>query len=307
MTANILVVDDSHVDRCLIGGLLQREPGYHVELAADGREALERLATSPIDLVVTDLVMPELDGLELVRTMRQRHPEIPVVLMTAYGNEATAVEAIEAGAASYVPKARQAELLRTTVSRLLQSVSDDRQRSHLHRCTLEYQWRLELSTDPTLIRSLLAEIHRMMAAVEFASRGERIRVGEALQEALLNAMYHGNLEIGERQAHQWEAAFDDDPVNALVARRLREERFRDRKVLLLVRISSKEARFVIRDEGAGFNVAAITRGAPAASFEAGRHRGLTLIRLLMDEVRFNRQGNELTITKRSQHAVGVPT
>lgn len=105
MTTRILVVDDSPVERVLVEGLLCKNPDYTVELAADGREALAAIAANPPDLVVTDLVMPEMDGLELVRTMRSRCPRIPAILMTAYGDESTAVEALEAGAASYVSNA----------------------------------------------------------------------------------------------------------------------------------------------------------------------------------------------------------
>ena len=82
MAATILVVDDSHVDRCLIGGLLQRETGYRIELASDGHEALQRLKAMRVDLVVTDLVMPELNGLELVSAVVDRFPQIPIILMT---------------------------------------------------------------------------------------------------------------------------------------------------------------------------------------------------------------------------------
>ena len=109
MAVNILVVDDSLVERVLVEGLLRKDPTYQVQLAANGRVALEVLEKESPDLVVTDLVMPEMDGLELVRTMRNRYPTIPVILMTAYGDESTAVEALESGAASYVPKAQKAE------------------------------------------------------------------------------------------------------------------------------------------------------------------------------------------------------
>jgi hypothetical protein len=131
-------------------------------------------------------------------------------------------------------------------------------------------------------------------------------VGEALEEALLNAMYHGNLEITERELAESRAQLDDGPFQVLVAQRMSQEAFRNRKVLLLARICASEVRFVIRDEGAGFNVAAIQGSSPAQSFEHGRNRGLTLIQALMDDVRFNSQGNELTISKRNRRPVSVP-
>ena len=77
---------------------------FEVEFATDGREALEVVGRIDVDLVVTDLRMPEIDGLELVKRLREEHPLVPVILMTARGSEQIAVKALAAGAASYVPK-----------------------------------------------------------------------------------------------------------------------------------------------------------------------------------------------------------
>jgi CheY-like chemotaxis protein len=98
----ILVVDDSATDRRLAGGLLERHAGWCVQYACDGREALERIAICPPELILTDLQMPELNGLELVEAVQREFPLIPLVLMTAQGSERIAVDAL--GGASYVPK-----------------------------------------------------------------------------------------------------------------------------------------------------------------------------------------------------------
>src|SRR5262249_1712877 len=110
---HILVVDDNPIDRELARSVLEKRVGFHVEFAANGIEAVEHLeATTPL-AIVTDLQMPEMDGLALVRAVHRRFPTIPVVLMTAHGSEQLAVEALVAGAADYVPKQRLAiDLLR---------------------------------------------------------------------------------------------------------------------------------------------------------------------------------------------------
>src|SRR5688572_5277872 len=99
--ATILVVDDCLTDRRRAGGLLRRA-GYEVAYAGDGREALEQVAAHPPDAVVTDLQMPELDGLGLVTAIARDHPLVPVVVVTSQGSETAAVQALQAGAASYV-------------------------------------------------------------------------------------------------------------------------------------------------------------------------------------------------------------
>jgi len=110
--ARILLVEDDRNLRRVLGAMLARE-GYEVEEAPDGAAALERLAARPPDVLLTDIRMPRLDGLELMRRCRERHPELPVVLVTAYGTIGDAVEAIRAGAFDYITKPfDEAELLR---------------------------------------------------------------------------------------------------------------------------------------------------------------------------------------------------
>ena len=111
----ILVVDDSATDRGVAGGLLAKDDQNTVAYATNGREALDVVEKEHPDLVVSDLQMPEMDGLELVEAMREDYPMIPVVLMTARGSEEIAAEALRVGAAGYVPKVTLGQNLRATV------------------------------------------------------------------------------------------------------------------------------------------------------------------------------------------------
>jgi DNA-binding NtrC family response regulator len=99
----LLVVDDEETQREMLHSILERA-GYEVSTAAHGVEALERLEAGQFDLVLSDQRMPQMDGLELLRRIRAHDPELPVVLMTAYGSVSTAVEAMKLGAADYLTK-----------------------------------------------------------------------------------------------------------------------------------------------------------------------------------------------------------
>src|SRR5262249_51241466 len=103
-TTTVLVVDDSLVDRHLAGGIIEKMPGWKALYATNGAEGLEAIEGKPPDVVLTDMLMPEMDGLQLVEAIRSQHPLIPVILMTAHGSEDIAIQALRKGAASYVPK-----------------------------------------------------------------------------------------------------------------------------------------------------------------------------------------------------------
>ena len=102
--ATVLVVDDSPVDRRLAGKLLERNSQLAVDYAAHGGEALRQMEQRMPDLVLTDLQMPNMDGLRLVETVRRLYPLVPVIIMTAHGSEDVAVKALMSGAAGFVPK-----------------------------------------------------------------------------------------------------------------------------------------------------------------------------------------------------------
>jgi two-component system NtrC family response regulator len=101
--ARLLVVDDEAPQRLMLERILGRA-GFGVEAAADGREAVARLERERFDLLLTDQRMPSMDGLELLDHSRRLQPELPVVLMTAYGTVSAAVEAMKRGAADYLTK-----------------------------------------------------------------------------------------------------------------------------------------------------------------------------------------------------------
>src|SRR5437879_11007740 len=103
MADRVLVVDDEQSLRKVLAATLQRE-GYEVQVASDGEEALGALDRDGADVVVTDLVMPKMDGLSLLRKVVSSHPDVPVIVVTAHGRIDSAVEAMKAGAFDFVTK-----------------------------------------------------------------------------------------------------------------------------------------------------------------------------------------------------------
>jgi DNA-binding NtrC family response regulator len=115
----ILIVDDEANARTALAELL-RDEGYAVETAADGFKALPKLEEFGPDIVVTDLKMPGMDGLELMKKVRERDPDAVLIVMTAFGAVDTAVKAMRDGAADYVTKPVNLEELSLVLSRELE-------------------------------------------------------------------------------------------------------------------------------------------------------------------------------------------
>ncbi len=116
MADRVLVVDDELSLRKVLSATLQRE-GYEVQVASDGEEALAALERDGADVVVTDLVMPRMDGLTLLRKVVKAHPDVPVIVVTAHGKIDSAVTAMKAGAFDFVTKPFEHDDLKAIIAK----------------------------------------------------------------------------------------------------------------------------------------------------------------------------------------------
>ena len=289
----VLVVDDSAPDRELVGDLLEKDAGLDVEYAADGAEALASIERALPDLVLTDLIMPQLNGLELVAAVRDKYPLVPVILMTSGGSEELAVQALEQGAASYVPKRMLVDDLLGTVRRVLAVSSRQRSQIRLMGCMAKSDSTFVLENDVSLIAPLVTYLQEQISHLGLCEEAERTRLGVALEEALVNALYHGNLEVGSELRTKDEKAY-----YALIAQRRRQSPYRDRRIHVEASLSRRGAVFVVRDEGSGFDPSALPDPTDPTNLYKVSGRGVLLMRTFMDEVVYNDAGNAVTLTKR---------
>lgn len=122
----VLVVDDEPNMRRVLEIML-RNAGHVVYGAANGREALVQLAAHPVDLVLTDMRMPELDGMGLLRALREEGNQVPVIVITAHGTVQSAVEAMRYGASDYILRPFDLEALELAIARTLGEAALQRQ------------------------------------------------------------------------------------------------------------------------------------------------------------------------------------
>ena len=117
--ARILVVDDKQSFRFMVKGYLS-DAGHEVTCAANAEEALQELARISYDLVVSDIVMPQIDGVELLRRVRKLWPQIPFILITAHGSIENAVAAMKEGAYDYISKPFKVDEIRVGVEKAIE-------------------------------------------------------------------------------------------------------------------------------------------------------------------------------------------
>ncbi len=292
----VLVVDDSVLSRRVVCSLVEKN-GYKAASAKHGREALDFIKRQEPAIVVTDLHMPEMDGLELVEELRSDYPHIPVILMTACGSEKIAIEALRRGAASYVTKDSIADDLPDTLETVLQAAKVDRRRQEFLESVTDLECRFALVNDPAQVPVLIAHVQDYLTRMRLCDTNQRIRVGTALEEALLNGLYHGNLELSSELRQD-----GGDTYECLGAVRRNQAPYRERRLHIHVRLNLSEAVFAIRDEGPGFDVSKLPDPTDPENMTRVGGRGLLLIRTFMDEAIHNATGNQLTLTWRRKAA-----
>jgi len=290
----ILITDDDPVDRELARRCLKPLDGLEIAEARDGREALDALPDFGPDLLLTDLRMPRMNGLELVEKALELQPLLPIVLMTSSGSERTAVQAIKAGAASYVPKTDLKHELVDTIQQVLVLAKARLSKKRVTEYLGSSEVRFELENDPELICPTASFLEESLERIGFGDAVERNQVEVALMEAMSNAMIHGNLEVSsELRRH------DRREYLEMIERRRREEPYASRRLTVTAREGRKEVRYVVEDQGPGFDVSRLPDPRDPENLLSAAGRGVLLVRTLMDEVEFGDKGNRVTLVKRS--------
>ncbi len=296
--STILLVEDSPTQSLQMRMLL--ESGSHVvRCAGDGNEALDQLAQGFCDIVVTDLEMPLMNGLELVTRMLVEYPHVPAVLVTGRGSERLAAEALRTGAAGYVPKSMVDELLLPTVDDVLRLLRTDLSYARLISHMSENRFVFELPNDDRLFMPAIDLTLQVARGIDLVSEQDHTRVATALKHALENAMYRGNLEL---TFQQWKSISSEVPEAnttspVMIAHRKNSAPFDSRTIHFDARIMRDMLRVVVRDQGKGFDTKNLTKPNEHTPLGEKGGRGLTLIHSFMDKVSFNEQGNEITMIK----------
>lgn len=163
MAESILIVDDEETLRESMGRLMARE-GYSVATAGTGEDALEMVGARGFDLVITDIFLPGIDGLEVLRKLREKNPDQIVVIMTAFASLETAVDALRAGAYDYIMKPIMHEEIKMLVKAALRQRSLQNENTILRKqIEREYDFSHIIGVCPS-IRKVLDEVTKIADA-----------------------------------------------------------------------------------------------------------------------------------------------
>jgi DNA-binding response OmpR family regulator len=275
VTSTILIVDDDPDIHELLTAALTRET-YFVDHAYDGLQALRMLESKPVDLVITDIRMPQMDGLELLKRIRQVGPGTKVLVMTAGSTPATVISSLRDHAYAYFGKPFSLDAVADMVGRALCTSASQ---GDIEVVSAIAQWiSLQLRCKLEIADRIIPFLQQMEADL---SSQEREDVGTAFRELLMNAIEHGGRS---------------DPNMSVRVDYVR---------------TSKSIIYKIWDPGQGFSFdnlrhAAISNG-PDAPFEHLEERerlglraggfGILMTRQLADEVIYNQTGNEVLLIK----------
>ncbi|MEO2033258.1 MAG: response regulator [Planctomycetaceae bacterium] len=289
--AAILIAEDSATQATQIRVLLEQDH-HTVLVTSDGRQATRLLEEMLPDIIITDLNMPEMNGLELVEYVREHHSEIPVVLMTADGSEATAVQALKKGATSYLPKRELAQSLNRTVGEILELVQARRSHKEVMAALIAAESTYVLGNDHRFAGQVIAQLEEQLRTMKYSDDTGMFRISMALREAVANAIDHGNLELDSDLRDEDGPAYSD-----LGRQRAQQEPWKNRRVTVTSRITPDQVRYTIIDQGPGFDPSVLPDPLDPENLLRAHGRGLMLIRSFMDEVTHNESGNQITMVK----------
>lgn len=290
--ARVLIAEESVTLADSLQRLLE-QAGHTVEIARNGAQALTALRREPADVVIADLHLPDMHGMQLVERLREEYPQLPVIFATGADTNDMLVEILPTTAPGVLTEeSLEAELFPTLKSALVEA-SGERGRDSVLGQLSYHEFQFVLPNDLDLVGPLVRELDEMLQRMRLCDQPSRMRIGVALHEALVNAIVHGNLEVDSEHREG-----EGQGYSELIRERQQLAPFRDRRVYVTARVSPAQAEFVIRDEGPGFQPDQVDDPTDPAHLERPHGRGLHLIRLFLDDVRHNESGNEITLVKR---------
>lgn len=266
----VLLVDDEPYVTEIIGRILSQAK-IEPLAASSGEGALDLLRDHRVDLVITDLLMPGMSGLDLLEKIKELHPALPVIVLTAHGDFYVAKEALNRGAFYFLTKPfNKAMILNITEKalRLPRLTSEKRLVLPFAVTTLTYR----IPSDFAMVPAISYQVMRACGDMEYSSKKINFSIPLAVDEMVVNAIKHGNKM---------------DPA---------------KEVAVEARVGHDRFTLTVEDQGAGFDYAALPQEFDEESLLAEEGRGIMMVRFYMDELRFENGGRRAICSTKNDSA-----
>lgn len=292
-SASILVVDDEEVIRYTLQKKLSRM-GYNVISMEKAEDALYLLKNEePVDLIITDIKLRKMDGIELLRRINAFDEHIPVLIITGHGNVEDAIKALRYGASDFIRKPFDINDIASSVRNILRRRREKQVVQGFAQFVEHTETLLKIPVDSSLINPVSYFLTKDLVSVNLCNNTTAENITLSLQETLTNAMYHGNLEVSS-EVRETEGL---KGYNELIEQREEDPFYKNRHVIIKYHLNKEFVEYIVEDEGPGFDYKSLPDPRDPDNFFKNSGRGLLIIRIHMDEVEWNEKGNIIRLRK----------
>ena len=294
---HFLVVDDNPTITHLIE-LQLCKVGYCCTTAANGEEALLKIDLNAFDLVISDISMPGMNGLELLKAIKLKKPLLPVLIITGHATIENAVEALRLGAINFITKPIRFDKVFETINKILDLNKRKKALYTAGKYLIQEARHFAIPTGELYVSDLATYLTEPLEQIALVDTACLKSVTMAIYETLINAVEHGNLALDS--AIKLSGRGGMASFTSMKEKRLRDPAFASKKVTIQSSITANMAKFTIADEGAGFDWAALVDPTSEGCIDKPHGRGIFLIQQIFDEVRFNDSGNSISLMLRKK-------
>lgn len=296
LTKRILVVDDEDLIREVIAKKVESSLGYEAIEAANGKEALERIEENPPDLIITDLRMPEMDGIQLLGEIRAQHRTTPVIILTGYGSMEDAIAAIRLGASSFLRKPFDINEVIALVENIFTLQQEHVDIKDVTPFIRNQSFTIKIPNNYLYLSKAISYIFATIRDNWEIQPADLNDLKVALYEALLNAFEHGNLKVNKATKERCLLS-GHHVYRKYLLEQMNLEQNRRKSITVFVSVDRIRAEIKVLDEGEGFDYSQVYEDLDTETFLRTYGRGLFLIKTLMDEISFNGRGSMIRILK----------
>jgi YesN/AraC family two-component response regulator len=288
----ILIVEDDYGSREFLYSLIKLE-GFDVEMAINGEDGLEKHASYNPDLIICDIQMPKMDGLEMLSRLRKEKSDTFFIITTAFGSEDYAIEALRLGANNYLKKPIDKKSLIGLIKKYKSIIDHRLLTKKAEGKIIEKELKIVFETNiehvSTIVSQLLSEIN-----VSFDD-SERTNIELGLDELITNSIEHGNLGITfEEKVY----AADSNRIPELYKEKMNNLELAKRKIYIDFKQKDGYCEWIITDEGKGFDWKSIPDPTQGAQLMELNGRGIFITNFLFDEMEYMGIGNQVRVKKK---------